>query len=169
LSKCGSESRNLLPTYSHSYFKFVPTLYFTTTWFNLWDQSRTCLFGFLCFNGVCGFLHVYSILVDRMFQVYVFVMFLYVSISRPCLSSRFIVHFMVYYLFLGIQMVLCFYGFMYLCLYLSLFPSIQKAFIQKLHHLFVVVYVSCIILLTCVTFSLVVLLIDVLHSKVVCE
>jgi hypothetical protein len=93
----------------------------------------------------------------------------HISISSPCLSSRFIVHFMVYYLFLGIQMVLCFYGFMYLCLYLSLFPSIQKAFIQKLHHLFVVVYVSCIILLTCVTFSLVVLLIDVLHSKVVCE
>ncbi len=48
-----------------------------------------CLFEFLCFNGVCGFLHVSNILVDFMFQVYVSVMFLYkayVYLSRPCFS-----------------------------------------------------------------------------------
>jgi hypothetical protein len=66
-------------------------------------------------------------------------------------------------------MFLCFYGFMYLCFYVSLFPSIQKTFIQKLHHLFASVYVSCIVLLRCVTFSLVVLLLDFLHFGVVCE
>ncbi len=136
MSKCGSESRNLLPTYSHSYFKFVPTLYFTTTWFNLWDQSRTCLFGFLCFNGVCGFLHVYSILVDRMFQVYVFVMFLYVSISRPCFKSRAyfnikpMFEFKVYCSFYGLLFVSRnSNGLMFLWLYVSMFVS----FIISIH------------------------------------
>ncbi len=59
-----------------------------------------CVFGFLCFNGICGFC-VYSFLVDCMFQFYVFVMFQYkvyvfvlghvsnrgyVFLSRPCFS-----------------------------------------------------------------------------------
>jgi hypothetical protein len=46
-----------------------------------------CVSRFLCFNGACGFLHVYSVLVDYMFQVYVSIMFLYkfyVFVSRPC-------------------------------------------------------------------------------------
>jgi hypothetical protein len=146
-----------------------------------------CFLGFLCFNGVRGFLHVYSILVNCIFQVYVSVMFLYqayVYVSRPCFrwwaclcikamfqyqssqcfssrayfSSRFLVHFMVYYLFIGVQMVLYFYGSMLMCFYVSLFPSIQKTFIQKLHCLFAGFYVSCIIFLICVKFSLVIFL-----------
>ncbi len=63
--QCGSESRNLL-SYSHIYIKIIPTLYSTSTWFSLWDQSIMCLFGFLHFNGVCGF-HIYRFLVDFMF------------------------------------------------------------------------------------------------------
>jgi len=101
-----------------------------------------CFFIFLCFNRVCGFLCVYNILVNYMFQVYVYVMFMYkayIFVSRPCFSSKFLDHFIVYSLFLGDQMVLCF----------IIFPSIQKTFIQKLHHLFASFYVSCIIFLTC--------------------
>jgi hypothetical protein len=78
-----------------------------------------CLFGFLCFN------QVYNILADYMFQVYVSIMFMYkvyVFVSRPCISimamfqvvgmfwyqsspcfgSRFLNHFMIYSLFLGV-------------------------------------------------------------------
>jgi hypothetical protein len=47
-----------------------------------------CLFGFLCFNGACGF-RVYRILIDCMFQGYVFVMSsykIYVYVSRPFLE-----------------------------------------------------------------------------------
>ncbi len=50
-----------------------------------------CLSRFLCFNGVCGF-RVYNILVDYMFQVYVFVMFhykVYVFVSTPCQNMFF--------------------------------------------------------------------------------
>jgi hypothetical protein len=140
-----------------------------------------CFPRFLCFNGVRGFLHVYSILVNCIFQVYVSIMFLYqayVYVSRACFkwwaclcikvmfqyqsskcfssrayfSSRFLVHFMFYYLFIGVQMVLCFYGSMLMCFYVSLFPSIQKTFIQKLHGLFASFYVSCIIFLMCQIF-----------------
>jgi hypothetical protein len=136
-----------------------------------------CLSRFLCFNQVCGFLHIYSILVDCMFQVDVFIsiMFLhqaYVLVRRPCLcvkpmiqfkamfNSRFLVHFTVYFLFLGVQMALCFY------VYVSLFPSIQKLFIQKLLSLFASVYVSCFVLFTCVTFSLVGLLLCFMFGTV---
>jgi hypothetical protein len=48
-----------------------------------------CFSRFLCFNGVCGFLCVYNILIDRMFQVYVSIKFqykAYVFVSRPCFS-----------------------------------------------------------------------------------
>jgi len=42
-----------------------------------------------------------------------------------------------------------------ICFYVSLFLSIQKTFIQKLHRLFASFYVSYLMILTCVTFSLV--------------
>jgi hypothetical protein len=35
-------------------------------------------------------------------------------------------------------------GLMFLCLYVSLFPSIQKTFIQKLNCLFIALCVSCV-------------------------
>jgi hypothetical protein len=95
-----------------------------------------CFYKFICFNRVCGFLRVYNILVNCMFQVYVFVMFVYkayIFVSRPCFrswacfcikamfqyqsspcfSSKFLDHFTVYSLFLKVQRVLCFYVFMF--------------------------------------------------------
>jgi hypothetical protein len=60
-----------------------------------------CLFGFLCFNGVCGF-RVFRFLIDYMFQGYVS-MFMcqghfqkygnvsrhgYIFVSRPCFSMH---------------------------------------------------------------------------------
>jgi hypothetical protein len=54
-------------------------------------------------------------------------------------------------------MVLCFHGCIFTCPYFLLFPSIQKTFIHKLHRLFPSFYVSCIILLICVSYSLVTL------------
>ncbi len=57
-----------------------------------------------------------------------------------------------------LRSIFYFYGSMFMCLYVSLFPSIQKTFIQKLHCHFASFCVSFIILLTCITFSLVVLL-----------
>jgi len=120
-------------------------------------------------SSVCGF-YVYSILVNCMFQVYVYVLFLYKSyvfVSRPCFKSMamfklwacfYIKGMSMYQVHVSIQghvlvqgflfilrSILCFYGFMFLFFYVSLFPSIQKPFIQKLHRLFVGVYVSCII------------------------
>jgi hypothetical protein len=98
---------------------------------------------FLCQNHVLGCGHVY--------------------VSRPCFSSRtfFYSRFFVFFSLLFVyrsSMVLCFYGSMFLWLSISLFPSIQNTFIHKLHHIFARFYVSCIIFLTCDTFSLVVLL-----------
>ncbi len=61
-------------------------------------------------------------------------------------------HFNVSCLFYGLLFV---YIAMFLCLYVSLFPSIQKTFIQKLHRLFASFNVSCRMILTCVTFPLV--------------
>jgi hypothetical protein len=45
-----------------------------------------------------------------------------------------------------------------MCLYVSLIPSIPKTFIQKVHNLITGFYVPCLLLFTCVTFSLVLLL-----------
>jgi hypothetical protein len=76
----------------------------------------------------------------------------HVFVSSPCFRSRacFISTFLIYF-----KSIICFYDFMFLCFYVSLFPSIQKTFIQKLHRLFASFYVSCFMILTCVTFSLV--------------
>ncbi len=73
LDKCGDREHcpsvevspeNLLLTYFHNYFKYVPTLYSTFAWFNLWDHNIMCLlismfqwalwfpFCFKYFNGV---------------------------------------------------------------------------------------------------------------------
>jgi hypothetical protein len=41
-----------------------------------------CLSGFLCFNGVCGFLHVYNILIATCFKF----TFLLSSYIKPMFS-----------------------------------------------------------------------------------
>jgi hypothetical protein len=89
----------------------------------------------------------------------------YISISRPCFG----IHVFLSNVCLNSCFSPCFsssffaYSFfflryMFLCFYVSLFPSIQKTFIQKFHHLFIGCYVSYLQLLTFVTFSLVLLL-----------
>jgi len=197
LSWCGSESQNLLPSYSHNYPKFVPTLYSTFAWFSLWDQSIMRLSRFLCFNGFCGF-YVFSFLGDSIFKLmfqidYIFqvpclchVPFKSLCFASghvlkvwPCLRSwdmflyqgHVLVSMFLYQVLVSIHvsihvLVHCFlfrfYSFflryMFLCPYVSLFPSIQKTCIQKFHHLFAGYYVSYFQFLTCVTFSLVLFL-----------
>jgi len=78
-----------------------------------------------------------------MFQYQVLVSILNRSFrSMGCFSWSFIVYIKDYFYF---------YGYMFI-------PSIQKTFIQKLNYLFVGFYVLCLLLLTCVTFSLILLL-----------
>ncbi len=63
-----------------------------------------------------------------------------------------------------LRSIFCFQGYRFLCLYVSLTPSIQKTFIQNLNCLFVSFHVLCLLFSTCVTFSLV-LFFNVLHSR----
>jgi len=152
-----------------------------------------CLFGFLCFNGNCGF-HVYRFLIDCIFQGYVSIMFLYkvyVYVSRPfskvwpCFTSwicfyikvmfqypcLYIKCLFMYWVdiscqrdvsvdrFLSIlRFIIYFEGYVFLCLYVSLIPSIQKTFIQKLNSFFASFHASCLLCLTFVTFSFYLLL-----------
>jgi len=69
-----------------------------------------CLSRFLCFNGVCGFLRVYNILVDCMFQVYVSIKFqykAYVFASRPCFNINQVHVSIQGFLFIS-QFIICF-------------------------------------------------------------
>ncbi len=85
-----------------------------------------CLFGFVCFNGACGF-HVNNILIDYIFQVCVFIMFLYkayvsgyghVSISMACFYIESMFYFKVSCSFYNL---LIFFVSMALCLCVSMF------------------------------------------------
>jgi hypothetical protein len=57
-----------------------------------------------------------------------------------------------------LQSILCFYDFMFLCFYVSLFPSIQKTLIQKLHRLYKFLcfmsydFNMCHIFISCISF-----------------
>ncbi len=57
-----------------------------------------------------------------------------------------------------LQSILCLYDFMFLCFYVSLFPSIQKTLIQKLHRLYKFLcfmfynFNMCHIFISCISF-----------------
>jgi hypothetical protein len=61
----------------------------------------------------------------------------HVFVSRPCFSIKLLVHFTVYYLFLGVQMALCIYVYVSLCFIISIHsknihPKITSSFCRCL-------------------------------------